>query len=414
MTTNYHDSIANIYVIDENFIQINPIYFMLNDVVNFLSLMLEFETISSEELINLNNKQNAKAKVEEAIICMIMCAKNFINIAITNNLLCDNFYYYDDYLLFELIKSKAKQNPYYDITFNEDNIIITKDNVIVSNKYFIGLDPIKDYYKYIDTNINLFSSLIYHVNTFRKKDFVLYPTENTHNCLYIYLFTYRINGQFIIKPGYTKNENERNVKTEFKLSDELLIGIFDVDHEDSEQKMHRFLKNTFNYNIPIKKYRTPTYNKYLFEQNNYSNISQIKEYIQTCFDEEDYENNSKTDVKKLKKNIISTETYIYNFNILTTTIKYCFMSMLNLKLEYENALNKGKELEAKIQAEKTKQAEEQTKQAEEQTKREQIELEKEKEQTKRKQIELEKEHIIFEQLKIKLLMMEFEKRDKNN
>ena len=90
------------------------------------------------------------------------------------------------------------------------------------------------------------------------------------------------------------------------------------------------------------------------------------------------------------------------------------MSMLNLKLEYENALNKGKELEAKIQAEKTKQAEEQTKQAEEQTKREQIELEKEKEQTKRKQIELEKEHIIFEQLKIKLLMMEFEKREKNN
>jgi hypothetical protein len=221
------------------------------------------------------------------------------------------------------------------------------------------------------------------------------------------LLSYRINGQFIIKPGYTHNNLKRNIETEFKLNNAILIGIFDIDHEYSEQQLHDFLKKNICIRIPIIKHRSQNYNKYLLENDNPYFSDKTKEYMESIIRTEDLNKNSKKN-EKLKSKITSTECYYYNFNIYTTTLKYCFMSTLNARENYEIAklkvedakiklegeINKGKELDKEIQQmlEETKRHKE-----DEETKRhkEDEETKRRKEEERTKQLKEIKEILIL-------------------
>jgi hypothetical protein len=89
--------------------------------------------------------------------------------------------------------------------------------------------------------------------------------------------------------------------------------------------------------------------------------------------------------EKLKSKTTSTECYYYNFNIYITTLKYCFMSTLNARENYEIAKLKVEEAKIKLEAEinKGKQLDKEMQQMLEETKRH-----KEEEETKQCDIKL--------------------------
>ena len=222
---------------------------------------------TNENIITMSINQR---KVYNAFLELKIKLIEFYLKVISQNQLKIKMYCYDDELLFEEIKIRSI-NPFYNINVIDGEIVIKHKDQIISHEYFALLNPTYNYCEYIETNINLFSSLMYYTNNLCKHNFMVMPNEVECDCLYIYLLKNRINNKFILKIGYSSEINERNLEKEFSC-EIFLIGIFDINHKNNEGILHTDLKKTFiDAYIPYVKKGSNYYNKIKFDTNlNYS------------------------------------------------------------------------------------------------------------------------------------------------
>ena len=235
----------------------------------------------------------------------------------------------------------------------------------------------------IDNKIlrKILSGLVNYSKSIRAIDKYKEDYEIEKSVLYVLLLPTKIENEYIVKIGYSKDLVKR--KSElckmFGVDDMELIFSIPIKNEGYESHIHNHLKKNYSHFY----------------------IETEKAVIKQT------ENDNKTNKdEKTEKSKFCVETYKFDIILIITIMDILRKELLSTENYAKELENQGKELDNQGKELDNKRI---FKQEEEQTKRLQIQ---EEEQTKREQIALEKERVLLEQLKIKLQLAQLEENKK--